>query len=141
MRNRVIILRGICGAGKTWLAEKEYPNALILSAADFFTRDGVWRWNASLISESHRYCMRKFYRAIAAGEPLIVVDNTNIYAHELTPYSQLAQSLDYTVEILRVHAPAEVAWARNIHHVPLDKIKKQEREMEKLPFWLTERFV
>lgn len=133
---RVIIMRGLPGAGKsTYLKQKE-PTAMVCSADDFFTHEGVYLFDPKKLPQAHRACMKKFLDATAAREPLIAVDNTNLSLWEATPYIAVAEALGYDVEVVRVNGWAEDCAARNVHGVSLEAIRRMSLRFEKsLPWW------
>lgn len=72
---------------------------------------------------------------------VLVVDNTNLTAHEISPYYRLAQLFGWDVKIVRVHCDFETAAKRNTHGVPHDRIWQmyQTLHSERLPpYWKEE---
>lgn len=130
MKKRVVILRGIPGAGKTKYAQKYFPTATRVSADDFFLKpDGTYVWNARLLGAAHRDCLRRFRRALKAGDPLIVVDNTSIRPREIRPYVKAAEAAGYDVEIVTLLCDPAVAIARGTHGVPGTKVEQMARAL------------
>jgi predicted kinase len=83
---KVLILRGVPGAGKSTYA-KTIPGATIVSADDYFMKsDGTYAYNRDLIQKAHEFCFREFLAAAEADKPTIIVDNTNVQAWEISPY-------------------------------------------------------
>ncbi len=139
--NRVVILRGCSGSGKSTYIQKNFPNAYICSADHFFTgNDGIYRFDPMLLGEAHRYCYRKFLLAITDKElsrpKIIVVDNTNTQIFEFYGYVQLAWAYNIPVEIIRMNTPIDIAAARNLHGVPFKKVKSMQDRFQNIPsFW------
>lgn len=130
---KVVILRGIPGAGKTTWARQNAQDAIICSADHFFEKDGVYQFNPKMLSQAHGACLKKFVEALQNGDQLVVVDNTNIKIQHLTPYVSLAEAYNYKVEIRTLKVPMLVGAARNIHSVPQATIQRMEKEFERLP--------
>jgi len=145
--NKVIILRGIPGSGKSYKAEllakahKAIDNSLviILSTDDFNTdENGVYKFNP----ESHKLCLRKyvdFLTTCSTSPGLVIVDNTNTRLLEAAPYYALAETYGCLRSILTIHCPVDLALARNKHNVPEDVIKRMyvtlEEETARIPPW------
>lgn len=119
---RVIILRGLPGSGKSTLQKRDYPDAVVASADQFFLVDGEYRFDPARIPEAHGACFRTVIGALQAGEPLVVVDNAAIRAVEIAPYVLLAQAYGYDAEIITLRCDPAVAAARNLHGVPVGVI-------------------
>lgn len=127
---KVVILRGIPGSGKTTYAQTHFPTATRVSADDFFTKpDGTYVWNAQRLGLAHRDCLRRFKRALAAGDPLIVVDNTSVRVSEMRPYVQAAKAGGYAIEVVTLLCAPETASARGTHGVPRARIEKMAKQL------------
>lgn len=149
----IVILRGASGSGKSTLAKKvkdffyseisefEYSDTIakdikkyssdvsarceIVSADDFFVdANGIYRFDASKLSEAHSFCKNKFLDLAVNSNNVIVVDNTNTTFKEVNSYcSNLPQ--DHEIYILEKWCSPEESFNRNLHSVPLHTIKKQ----------------
>lgn len=112
-RMKVIVMRGISGAGKSTWVKKHYPDAVVASADDYFRKpDGAYVFDETKLQEAHIACMRTFLAALQEQKPLIVVDNSNVTAAEISPYVLPAKALGYEVEILTLGVKPETAIAR-----------------------------
>jgi tRNA uridine 5-carbamoylmethylation protein Kti12 len=134
----VIILRGLPGAGKTWLS-KAYlshmsPDSVILSSDDFFVgADKVFKFDKDKIEEAHKANFEKFKKAIADSRELIIVDNTNIKKFHYWHYLDYAQSNNYLVTIMTIpHNDVDDRRLaeRNIHGVSSFTIRGMRRSFE-----------
>lgn len=144
----VVIMRGPPGSGKSKYAQEllqysgVHPNArAVVSAEQFFLRDGVYVWNPLQLQQAHRQCFAQFVRALEAHATLIVVDNTNIRLAEITPYARLAEAKFYTVQIIRIACPKDIAFPRNSHGVQEETYDRMSATIEPLTYGLTERIV
>jgi predicted kinase len=110
---RVVILSGISGAGKSHYAVKltrDTPDSTIVSADRFFYRDnGEYEFDVTKLSEAHATCFRYFIDALMIGDELVVVDNTNTTIWEISPYVLGAQAFGYDFEIVTIHCPLDLA--------------------------------
>ncbi len=124
--NDVIIMSGICGSGKTTWARAEFPTATIVSATDFFERDGVYKFDGSKLDDAHADCFSRFVSAVSDTDGVVVVDNTNVYAWEIAPYVAMAKFVGRDFKIVTMLCAVEVAIRRNVHMVPRYTIERQE---------------
>ena len=135
---KVYVMSGLPGSGKSTLARKlAGENGLVLSADDYFMVDGEYRFDPTKIGEAHKRCMDRFIQATQAGEPLIVVDNTNLSKWEISPYMLVGETMVYEVTVVVVEEDnPTVCAARTTHGVPLEVIKKMAYYREDLlPWW------
>ena len=153
----VEIFRGIPGSGKSTLARKRVqafrdrgPNEIpgtahIVSADDWFARDGVYRFDPRFLGEAHADCFRRAIGYLQEGLGLLAVDNTNTSLVEIAPYVALASAFRATHTILTVPCDTALASARNVHGVPEDVILKLQGSLmagtESMPPWWNHKMV
>ena len=141
--NKVLILRGISGSGKSTWARKfdqEHPReVLIVSADDYFIQFGEYRFEATQLTRAHSSCLSKYMEALADPEEVcdvLIVDNTNTQLWELSPYVALAQLHDTMFEVVEITCSPLVAASRTTHGVSEEQIQKQHDRFEPaLPWW------
>lgn len=135
---KVIILRGLPGAGKsTWVAQNA-PNAVVCSADSFlYDAAGNYVWTPERLSVAHRSCQEKFSQALYARAETVVVDNCNLTNRDMKFYVEAAEKMGYPIEIRTLHVDPEVAKARQTHNVPLEKyaLLVQRLTMPLRPDW------
>jgi len=133
---QVIVLRGLPGSGKSTVAHK--LGGTVVSADDLFETPEGYRFDPGRIGEAHNACFRAFIEAVQAGEPLVVVDNTNTMVAEMAPYMLAAGAYGYEAKVLEVQVPVEVALERNVHEVPEPAIRAMAEALETVdlpPWW------
>lgn len=84
----VVILRGLPGSGKSFLAQQiieatvKNPKDHIISADNFFMKGGLYRYEASKIPQAHNEAQRMFAQKASLGYSPLIVDNTNVEVRE-----------------------------------------------------------
>lgn len=126
MEKRCIILRGIPGSGKSTLAKQLIgKTGKIHNTDEYFMKDGVYRFDPSLLSRNHELNFQAFKADLALEVSPIIVDNTNTRKWEYEKYQQAAENAGYKVEIISVpHIDPVLAAQRNTHGVPEESIRR-----------------
>ncbi|MCD4847406.1 MAG: ATP-binding protein [Candidatus Aegiribacteria sp.] len=146
---KVFIMRGLPGAGKTTWIRNNLPDAFICSADNYFLDEkGIYKFDSLLLSEAHESCLKRFVEILTSQEDevqkeslFVVVDNTAIRAWEISPYYNLAKAYGHDVRVVHIKCDSDLAYSRNIHGVPLEKVEKMDEGLisEALPsFWNVE---
>lgn len=131
----VVIMRGISGSGKSTYVRKNFPDAAVCSADDYFIKaqTGEYQFDATKLKEAHEQCFGNFKRGLERQEQLIVVDNTNTRLWEFERYFNSAYAAGYDIKIIRMSCPSSVAAVRNEHDVPEHAVKAMEDRFESYP--------
>lgn len=90
---RIVVMRGMTGAGKSTLTKRLFKDALVCSADDFFPA-GVY--DPRRLDEAHDYCYNRFQAGLKAKTQTIVVDNTNLKSRDYEPY--VLDALDHEAQ-------------------------------------------
>jgi predicted kinase len=133
MNNKVIIMRGIPGSGKTSFLEKYFPEANICSADNYRMVNGKYVFDPLTSGSVHNECLRHFLKLLRNGEAVIAVDNTNTKVYELAPYYRLAEIHGYDPYIFYLPVNAVMAADRNKHEVPRLAVLGMAAQLEPLP--------
>jgi DNA-nicking Smr family endonuclease/predicted kinase len=137
----VVIIRGLPGSGKSFLAhqliEETVKNRIghVFSADDFFmTNRGVYKYDGSKIGEAHAQTLRLFTQSAAKGTSPLIVDNTNLEYWNTFGYLQAAVQYFYHIEFMEPATPWKfkegILASKNQHSVPVDKIKLMKERYE-----------
>ena len=87
----MVIMRGVPGSGKSYLAHQIQGNGVVLSTDDYFyNHQGIYNFQPHLLSEAHNWNRQRTDREFRASTNPIVIDNTNLEVWELQPYVHLA---------------------------------------------------
>jgi tRNA uridine 5-carbamoylmethylation protein Kti12 len=136
---RVIALRGIPGSGKSTVAlDLCREGDAIVSADDYFNTPKGYVFDPSKIGEAHATCFKRFLTCLAEDVEVIIVDNTNLSAWELSPYAAGAAAYGYSFEIVSVSCDPALAFKRQTHGVPAEAHKRMAEAFAKgdvLPWW------
>ena len=153
---QVIAMRSFPGGGKTMHAQrltedfrKEGKIVTIFSADDEFIKNGVYTFNPALLSKAHTNCFVGVVEACqlnSTWEPddVVIVDNTNLNAFEISPYAMVAASVSADFKVISVlptrdvDASGKIAFSRQTHGVPEHAHKRMVEQFKKndvLPWW------
>lgn len=128
----VVLMQGLPGSGKSSYARalvKCSPEASAFHIeADAFYRDakGKYKFTVARVPEVRLKCFHLFLQALHGEYDLIIYDNVNLDAAELSPFYLMAQlyaresQLEYSVAVHRIEYPIEKCWERQTHGVPRD---------------------
>jgi tRNA uridine 5-carbamoylmethylation protein Kti12 len=149
---QVIAMRAIPGSGKSTFAKQLVSKArnsgevaVICSSDDYFYQlgEGQYAFDPSKIADAHKYCFKKFMNAVNKRADLIIVDNTNLSAWEISPYKMYAEAHDYGFSINEVKSDVGEAFKRQQHGVPEEAHKRMSESLEKefIPPWWDKKSV
>lgn len=128
---KVIILRGIPGAGKSTFQKAKFPNAVVCSADQYFMdSNGEYKFDRTKLRLAHYTCMNKFLVAMEYEDPEIVIDNTNLRTEDYKDYVTLALATGYQVEIYTLSCDTLLAINRNVHMVPPEQVLRMYNRMQ-----------
>ena len=121
----------------------------IVSADDYMINtQGEYVFDSTKLGLNHTLCFaRALYLAHEEHHPLIIIDNTNMSRHEISPYLMLGQLSGYRILILHVEPPrlfggvdTKFLAEKNVHGVPHTVISDMSERMERLPtYWPEEK--
>jgi predicted kinase len=128
MRKKLLLVRGLPGAGKTTFVENYLGNqSVYIAADDYFIKDGEYRFDKRKLNEAHKYCFDKVHSYMLDGFPTIVVHNTFVMEHEMVPYFELAKEHNYEVTTIIVENRHE---GKSIHNVPAETINRMSEKFQ-----------
>lgn len=134
----LVLMRGVPGSGKSYLAKRLVMATIgtslinyqthICSTDDYFMSKGVYIYERHRLSEAHDWNQRRVRTALHNGLSPIIVDNTNVEIWEMEPYLKNGVRNGYIIEVMEPNTP----WAkkynqlimRNSHNVPPNTIRK-----------------
>jgi len=132
-KKTVILLRGSPGSGKSTWISAHLPDATVVSADKFFERGGTYKFDGKLLKYAHESSQTAFKAALARGDALVAVDNTNIHKGNYQFYVTEATKAGY-----EVYQKVLTTVFQNVHGVPEDKVTRMRDLMEVdtyLPHW------
>ena len=129
---RIVIMRGLPGAGKTTYVKDHYPDAAVVSASDFFTgdRDSDDETVRADLQRSHHLARTLFFNLLEKGECCIVIDNTNIDPANVRTYATPAMNHGYDVEVITLLVRPEIALTRTDHDISPSRMDDMSRRLE-----------
>lgn len=136
--NRLILLRGIPGAGKTEFARTFLKDAVLVEADQYFTAEeydsvtghkaaGEYRFRPEELTIAHEWCKSMTEKYLARGKN-VVVANTFSRQWELQPYIDMAKAEGHRFYVLTVHGDHG-----SVHGVPRQVVDKMKDRWEPDP--------
>jgi predicted kinase len=142
---RLVVLRGIPGAGKSTFVRKHLSaDALIASADDGMVEgegeDAKYVFSPKKLPEAHGACLRKVINALRGHAfPNIVVDNTSTSIAEVAPYVAVGQAYGAEVIVITLRIDPAIAGPRNTHGVPQAGVDRMAKALDEgsaaMPPW------
>ena len=122
---KLILIRGVSGAGKTTLAKM--LGGELFEADQYFEFESGYHFNPSKLHLAHKTCLENCEAAMFNFVQQIVVSNTFTTQKELRPYLELAKEHDYSITVLVVE---NYHGNKDIHNVPQEKRELQAQKLK-----------
>ena len=162
--NQALILQGISGSGKSTYVENftkqtiqdfyqnrrtGFPTIKSFSADNFFTKDGIYKYDKTKQSEAHAECLRDYIRFLFDTwveddyDRIAIVDNTNCTYNEMSAYIQIAKAYDFEPKVITFVTDPKIHGVRNIHNVPQEVIEIMQSKINNciVPHYIKRVFV
>jgi predicted kinase len=119
MTQALYLIRGVSGSGKTTFANRICD--CVISADDFFMKDGVYCFNPRHLSIAHGWCQEQVKLFLTEGKT-VAVANTFTEEWEMEEYFRIAEKFNLPVFSIIVE---NRHGNKNVHDVPLEVINRQ----------------
>ena len=87
----VVIMRGVPGSGKSFLAKQLEGDGVVLSTDDYFINcHGQYMFDRGRLPEAHEWNQKRADQHLKTGTNPVIIDNTNLEVWELQPYVVMA---------------------------------------------------
>jgi predicted kinase len=132
MKN-VVILIGVPGSGKSFLAESMSNQALksnlsvsICSSDTYMVNEnGEYDFNYKKLKYVHEECFKRFSQSLREGINLVICDNTNILISKRRPYKELARKMGYLIQEIYIQSDFN-----NVRGIPEETVSKMRLKLE-----------
>ena len=125
MLNKLILIRGIPGSGKSTYAKTHFSDHIHLEADMYFmSPTGDYIYDATRIKSAHSWCQESTKIFLSNGYD-VVVSNTFTTLKEMNFYINLAKEWDIPYAVFRLNTEYG-----SIHNVPQEVIEKMKARFE-----------
>jgi len=132
---RMILMQGSIGSGKSTIAAEmqKLGNVVVVSADNYFVRDGKYKFRGEELWAAHAECRRKAFDILSNSAGIVVVDNCNANNADVHQYLSLTNSEAVVVRITpRNQNEAIRCGNRSVHKVPQQSVMNTFKKMETL---------
>lgn len=139
----VVVMRGVSGSGKSTFIQRlrerlaKTHTFTVVSMDHYFMQGDTYVFDSAKLSQAAAFCYKQFLLALAGAgaNEIVIVDNTNTTAVEISPYVLAAAAFDAPYCIQTLPVPEDLG--RNVHGVPVANVLAQaEKFNQPLPrFW------
>lgn len=118
---RMVLMQGPQGVGKTTIAKAiaKRGGVQILSADDYFMKDGSYVFDGTRLADAHAACKRRAEEVLTTSEDVALIDNCNKNMRDASAYMSLVTG---HVLVLRIQPKNQVeairCGNRSVHQVP-----------------------
>lgn len=138
---QIIILKGLPGAGKSFLAKQILDQATeagltcrIHAIDDQFIINGEYKFDIKKFGYAHSENQRLVRESVNEGVDIVIVDNTNLTSGEIRPYAEIAKEFDYIIQFMEPDTEwkdnIEVLKEKNVHGVPQESYDRMLRRYQ-----------
>jgi len=124
----LILFRGLCGAGKTTLANLACD--VVYEADDYFMKSGEYVFDRTKLGDAHLSCKKSVEDALFNNVARVGVANTFTVKGEINPYIQLGEYYGYKVYVVIVENRRGASEDCNVHDVPVEAISRMRERFE-----------
>ena len=100
-KNRLVIIRGVPGSGKTTFANVMFPGCLHLENDMFHIHSGKYEWSAKRQEDAINWCVSTASSALRCGMD-VVVSNTFTKSRYIDPYRRIAEAIGCDFSVYRM---------------------------------------
>lgn len=125
--NKLVIVRGRPGTGKSTYVRDNFPNVLHLENDMYHYQNGKYMYSGERQMDAVRWCYDTAATALKSGMD-VVVANTFVRRAFIEPYKNLAAQVGCEFEVHRM-----MGNFKNIHNVPADVLENMKNNFEDYP--------
>lgn len=127
MNNKLVLIRGLPGSGKSTIARQYFNDCIHLEADMYFiSPQGVYLFDGTKIRYAHSWCFDTT-KILLNNNKSVVVSNTFTTKKEIAPYIEYAKENNIPYIVFRTNHTYG-----SIHEVPEEAINRMKNRFENL---------
>jgi adenylate kinase family enzyme len=135
---KLILIRGLSGAGKTELANLicgDVSTRTEICVDEFFTNDqGEYHFEVEKLKEAHEWCKAETRNLLEDDWHVVVVHNTFSRKWEVDPYIEMGTKFGYMIHVINLYDAGlndKELSERCVHQVSPSTISRQRKRWER----------
>lgn len=146
--NKLILMRGLPGSGKSFLAEQILTHygieSCVICSTDHYwiNEEGKYIFRGKELGFAHKWNQDRVLGYMSNSFPIIIVDNTNTTAKEAKIYVDTARRFCYNVEVVEPQNEwfndVDECFKRGTHNVPIDVLRTMKNRYQPIDIFKKE---
>lgn len=127
-RPKLVLIRGLPGAGKTTYAKNKFADYIYYDADMYFIKgDGIYYFEYDLLRHAHNWCYKRMMENIMLVKN-VVIANTFSTTREIYSYYN-----ENNKDIVNLKVICLTTQFKSVHNVPEEKIQQMKKRWQKYP--------
>ena len=129
----LVIVRGLPGSGKTYLAQQDYPGHLLLEGDQYYMTDtNKYEFGEGMLKSSSEYVKMMLATALSTGIKSVVITTTSPDGKRALEYASIAKGFGHKTKFVWIDFENGNT-NQNRHGLPASVIEKMKEDWREIP--------